>query len=342
MSGTSFEKVIVESKIPFIKGLLEPYFNVVYLAPDEITPQAIADADAMIIRTRTHCDQHLLSNSRCRFIATATIGTDHIDLDYCADNNITVANAPGCNAPAVAQYVLSTIGLWMQQNNRLPSQTTLGVVGLGHVGSIVAQWAQNNGINVLCCDPPLQLSGNSNRQFHPLETLAAQCDIITFHTPLTRQLPHPTFHLVNPAFINKLAKQPLIINSARGSIVDTDSLIQAYDNGNISALAIDCWENEPNINQQLLKRAFIATPHIAGYSIEGKKRATQMAINALTTNFAKPPVTLAEPAPKRHKQAPSLTHIIKSYNPTADTLQLKASPSFFETLRNNYNYRPEP
>jgi len=149
-------KIVIEKNIPFIKGLLEPWAEISYLAPEEITPQNMADADALITRTRTRCNRELLEGSRCRFIATATIGTDHIDLDYCKEAGITVANAPGCNAPAVAQYVFASIAEVMKRQDdlRTPEELTLGVVGVGNVGRVIARWGRILGMKVLCCDPP--------------------------------------------------------------------------------------------------------------------------------------------------------------------------------------------
>ena len=333
--------VIIENKIPFIKGLLEPICNVRYLAPEQITSQEMDSTDALITRTRTRCDASLLAGSRCRFIATATIGTDHIDLDYCRANGITVANAPGCNAPAVAQYVMSVVGNWLNATGRSAAGTVLGVVGVGHVGSIVVQWARANGLKTLCCDPPRAAEGDNSENFALLEQLAAECDIITFHTPMTRHGAYPTFHMAGKSFFSSLRRQPLLINSARGPVIDTPALIDALDAGLVGAASIDCWENEPKIDRRLLDQAYVATPHIAGYSLEGKKRATQMAVRALTSFFGLPEPAIADAAPSGWPSAPSLEAIMSSYNPAVDTAALRADATTFETLRNTYNYRPE-
>ncbi len=310
-------RIVIESHIPFIQGKLESAgHSVVYLPPEEITTDAIRNADALIIRTRTRCNATLLDGTAVRHIATATIGTDHIDLDYCRCNQIRVDNAPGCNAPAVAQYVLSTIAAVR------PDAKTIGIVGVGHVGSIVDRWARANGFKTLLCDPPLGLNT-------PLETLAAEADVITFHTPLDST----TRHIADAEFFSKCAKKPLIINAARGAIVDTPALVEAIEQGRVTA-AIDCWEGEPEISARLLELAAVATPHIAGYSLEGKQRATAMAIRAIDPSIAVelPPVA----------KAPSLAAIAASYAPLADTAALRANPEAFEALRNTYSFRPEP
>ena len=329
--------IIIERNIPFIAGVLEPYADVRYLAAEDITPAAVKDADALVVRTRTRCDETLLAKSRCRFIATATIGTDHIDMDWCASRGITVVNAPGCNAPAVAQYVMAAM---IQLSNRPLSQYTLGIVGAGHVGSIVARWAKALDMNVLVCDPPRQRAEGGDG-WSSLAEIAEKCDIITFHPPLTRDGEDATWHMADADFFASLKRCPIIINSARGAIVDTPALVDAIDRGLVSNVAIDCWEGEPDLSPDLLSRAAIATPHIAGYSHEGKVRATQMALDALTNVFYLPRVNALAATPKSVARAVTPLAVIESYNPLVDTEALKADPSAFETLRNNYRYRNE-
>ena len=335
-------KVVVENKIPFIQGVLDDYCQVSYLAPEEFTDDAVKDVDAMIIRTRTRCNASLLDGSRCKFIATATIGTDHIDLDYCSRNGIAVYNAPGCNAPAVVQYVFASIAYWLKQRGDLrPINTlTIGIVGVGHVGSIVERWAQQLGMTVLCCDPPrAELENNNN--FVSLATIAERADIITFHTPLTKSGKYPTYHMCDASFLDSVARCPLIIDSARGPIVDTSAILNALNNGKIADVVVDCWENEPDISDELLKRAIVATPHIAGYSREGKIRATAMAVKALTKHFGLPDVSLSETVPDGAAEDVSFESIEKSYSPQEDTIALKNDKTLFEHLRNTYRYRQE-
>lgn len=309
--------IIVESHIPFIQGRLEAAgHRVSYLPPEDITPDAVRNVDALIVRTRTRCDRRLLGGSKVSHVATATIGTDHIDLDYCRERGIRVSNAPGCNAPGVAQYVLSTIATLR------PDARTIGIVGVGHVGSIVNRWALANGFRTLLCDPPLGLNT-------PLADIAAQADVITFHTPLDAT----TRHMVNAEFLRQCERRPLIINAARGAVVDTPALVEAIEQGRVEA-AVDCWEGEPAISRRLLELARVATPHIAGYSLEGKQRATAMVLNAIDPSLQPELPAVAE--------APALADIAASYDPLADTAALRANPDAFEALRNNYVYRSEP
>lgn len=329
-------KIIIEKNIPFIKGMLDNVAEVSYLAPDEINAAAMRDADALVTRTRTRCDASLLDGSKCRFIATATIGTDHIDLDYCRSHGITVKNAPGCNAPAVAQYVFAVIA----KLRGLDTGFTLGVVGAGHVGSIIVDWAKDMGINTLVCDPP-RADVEGKEGFTDIEEIARKCDVITFHTPMTRDGKYPTFHLLDRNLVDKMERKPLIINSARGPVTDTQALLYGLHSGKIGCAAIDCWENEPGISPELLDLAAVATPHIAGYSREGKIRATRMSLDSLTSYFGLPKVEMAEKVPEGAATGVTLASVASSYNPLDDTEALKSSLESFEKLRNTYNYRDE-
>ena len=329
-------KIIIENHIPFIHGIFDAVADVVYLPSDQITAEVMKDADALITRTRTRCNEALLTGSKCRFIATATIGTDHIDLDYCHKAGITVVSAPGCNAPAVAQYVLTsiyhTVGDFCGH--------CLGVVGVGHVGSIVARWAEGLGMKVLRNDP-IREENEGGDEFVSLAQIAGQCDIITFHTPHTLAGKYPTHHLADGKFFNSLIRKPVVINSARGPIVDTPMLIEALKEGKVSKTIIDCWEGEPSISTELLSMASIATPHIAGYSYEGKVRATIAVAEALAKHFNLN-VRLTTEKPADAPDTVTLQELLSSYNPQVDTDNLKRNPEKFETLRNEYDFRHEP
>ena len=334
-------KVIVENHIPFLRGRLEPFAEVLYLPCEEITPEAVASADALLVRTRTRCDASLLSGSQCSFIGTATIGTDHIDLPYCRSRGIEVANAPGCNAPAVAQWVHSTIARFMQARGITDcSQLTLGIVGVGHVGSIVERWARSLGFHVLLCDPP-RARREGAEGFVSLDVIAAEAHIITFHTPLSRSGNDATYHLCDEAFTSRLRHCLLLLNSARGEITHTGALLRALDSRAIGDVAIDCWENEPAISPELLARAFVATPHIAGYSAEGKQRATAMVLEAMGRHFGWDIAIDNPDAPAEGAPVVTQKLIAASYDPMADTASLRHNPASFEALRNAYALRHE-
>jgi erythronate-4-phosphate dehydrogenase len=392
-------KVIIESHIPYVpEGFLSGVADIRFLPTEAITPEAVRDASALIVRTRTRCNAALLAGSAVRFVATATIGTDHIDFDYCRSHGISIVSAPGCNAPAVAQYVWASILTILAAKNprrvaaestgssnrvaELPvvselsglsaprvadlsvvsslSALTIGIVGLGHVGAIVADWARQLGVKVLACDPPRQQAhGGWNpaapaqpgaEPFVTLDRIAAEADIITFHTPHTLPgTPFATHHLADSRFFNSLHRQPIVINAARGPIVDTVAILSAFAARQISASVIDCWEGEPAISAQLLALSAIATPHIAGYSVEGKQRATHAVLSALLEFIASTasPNTTASPnlAEPPAMQPPgcviSPESILASYNPLADTEALRRAPNTFEALRNHYPLRHE-
>lgn len=330
-------RLIIEKNIPFVKGLLDEYATVQYLAPEEITAKAVRDIDGLVIRTRTICNEELLKRSECKLIATATIGTDHIDLPYCASRSITAVNAPGCNAPAVAQYVLATL---LQVINRPLNSYTFGIIGLGHVGSIVERWLRGLDVKVLRCDPP-RMRAEGGDDWVDMDTIAREADIISVHTPLTKEGEDSTFHMLGDEFLGKLKRMPIIINTSRGAVADTRALIEASECGKIGPMIIDCWENEPEIDPELLRRAAVATPHIAGYSIEGKVRASQVVMDAVSTFFMLPRVTVDAPLPPAPATGVSLSGVLASYNPMPESDALKADPSRFEELRNNYVLRHE-
>lgn len=317
----------------FVEGVLEQFGTVEYLAPEEISAERVQKADALFIRTRNRCDAALLDGSQCRFIGTATIGTDHIDLPYCASRGITAVNAPGCNAPAVAQYVMASI---LAIANRPIEQYTIGIIGVGHVGSIVERWARRMGMEALVNDPPRQAAEGGDN-WSTLDEIAERADIITVHTPLD----DTTRHLLDDAYISTFRRSPIVINAARGPVADTDALIRGIDSGKIHHLVIDCWENEPDISRELLRRATIATPHIAGYSLEGKIRAARMVLDEFSRTFSLPHIEMPQSAPAGAASKVSPAAIARSYHPEDDTARLKAAPETFETLRNTYALRHE-
>ncbi|MDE5812374.1 MAG: 4-phosphoerythronate dehydrogenase [Muribaculaceae bacterium] len=338
MSSVEKKKVIIESHIPAVPVELAEHFNVVRLEPALITTEAVADADALIVRTRTRCNASLLAGSRVKFVATATIGTDHLDLPWLAANGIEAVSAPGCNAPAVAQYVFASL---LHSGIALRGKT-LAVIGVGHVGTIVARWGETLGINVLRVDPPRQRRGDPGHWL-TLDEAASQADIITFHTPLTLSGSDATYHLASQQLIGRLKSGAILINAARGEIFDTEAVVNAVEAGTIAAPIVDCWENEPDISLRLLQSAAVATPHIAGYSLEGKLRATSTVIAALCRRFNAPLPHLPQiNDPEGHgASAPTAEAIANSYNPLIDTAGLRHDPSLFEQLRNLYQLRNE-
>lgn len=343
-------KIVADNKIPYLKGLLEPYADVVYRPGKEICKDDLIDADALLIRTRTVCDRTLLEGTNVRFIGTATIGFDHIDTDYCTAKNIKWVNAPGCNSRAVAQYVTSCILGFSRKYNFNPSEKTIGIVGVGQCGQKVERCARLLGMDVLLNDPP-RARNEGEKNFIHMDRILTDCDIITLHTALEKEGPDKTWHMADDHFFSKLKKPIFLINTARGGVVDTDALKRAIKAGKVIDCAIDCWEHEPDIDLELLEKALIATPHIAGYSSDGKANATRTIVEQLNLFLdLKMPskITLELPVPdepvlKIHKNSPHkiASALLYAYDPIKDTELLKKSPSEFEEIRGKYVFRRE-
>ncbi len=345
-------KIIVESHVPFVADALSGHATVCRVAPEDITPEAVRDADAIVVRTRTRCDARLLSGSRVTLVATATIGTDHIDREWCSAHGVTVASAPGCNAPAVAQWVMAAIAAALPctgQDGHAAATSgstaigrwagegmTLGVVGVGHVGSIVARWARQLGMDVLMCDPP-RARREAGGGFVTLDEVLDRAHVITLHVPLTREGPDATFHMINDDTLARARRCRLLLNAARGPVCDTAALLEAPSS---LALAIDCWENEPDLSLPLLRRAAVATPHIAGYSVEGKRRGAAMALEAIARHFGLGIDIEWPDVPATGID--TITAADVAYDPLTDTAALKARPAAFEALRDTYTLRHEP
>ena len=319
------KQVIIDKGIPFLEGVFPPEIEVLHLSPEDITPESVRYADALFVRTRTQINKELLHGSNVRFVATATIGFDHIDQDYCREAGIHWVSCPGCNAQAVCDYVEEAISSIKSGENAL----TIGIVGYGHVGKLVAQMAQRRGYQVLLSDPPLGIG-------LPLEQLAPLCDVLTFHTPLTQDGEHPTYHLCDANILRLCKPGTLIINAARGGVIDEQALLSC-----LSPLAssphrliasIDCWENEPNINQDLLRHVELASFHIAGYSIQGKMNASEMCLRAFCEFFSLPILSINKKVvPLQGDSEPGWLKRISA--------QLKAAPEHFEQLRKQYKLR---
>ncbi len=346
-------KIIIDDKIPYIKGALEPFAEVVYLPGSKTTPEIVKDADAVITRTRTMCNRSLLEGSSVKFIATATIGYDHIDTEYCKQVGIQWTNAPGCNAESVNQYITSALFSWSMRKRTDLAGKTIGIVGVGEVGSRVAKTCEILGMNVLLNDPPRERNEGSEK-FVSLETMQKEADIITFHVPLNMTGEDSTFHLVNKKLLLNLPKTPLLINSCRGEVVDSDAVCSAIKSSNISGYIADCWENEPDIDTELLKACVFGTPHIAGYSKDGKANGTKMSIQAISRFFNLgianwEPMEIESPqnpefeidGNQRREYSIMAEAILSTYDIETDDEALRENPKRFEKLRGDYPVRRE-
>lgn len=346
-------KFIIDDKIPYIKGALEPFGEVIYLPGPKTTAEIVKDADAIVTRTRTKCNADLLSGSTVKFIATATIGFDHIDTNYCAEAGIQWTNAPGCNSRSVEQYIASTLFVLAAKHNFQLKGKTIGVVGVGQVGSKVARFCEIIGMNVLRNDPP-RAREEGPEKFVSLEEIQQKADIITLHVPLNMEGEDATFHLANTEFFKNLPQKPFVINSCRGEVIDSQAAKEALNQKLISGLVLDCWEDEPDIDLELLAGCDIATPHIAGYSKDGKANGTSMSIQAISRFFKlgvddwiAPNIELPEQT-KIELNGFMCTEeqiiakaVLATYDIRLDDTALRANVQDFEKLRGDYPVRRE-
>ena len=347
-------KVAIDDKIPFIQGMLEPYAEVVYLPWSEFTPQTLEDIDALVVRTRVRCNANLLEGTAVRFIASATIGYDHIDTAYCDTKGITWTNAAGCNSSSVEQYVLAAL---LELSGRLDfklSERTIGIVGVGNVGSKVARVATLLGMNVLLCDPPRAKKGSLSNVLI-LEELAAKSDIVTVHVSLSREGEYKTYGMFDQRFFNTLKSGAIFINSSRGEVVNEPSLKDAIRSGKLLASVLDVWCNEPDIDTELMSMISLATPHIAGYSVDGKAKGSAMSVQALARYFGISelydwaPVGLPLPenttlyADFKNQQFEDILRqlVLATYPVANDDKRLRQSPERFEHQRGSYPLRRE-
>jgi len=346
-------KIIIDNKIPYIKGALEPFAEVVYLPGKQTTLEVVKDADALITRTRTICNKKLLEGSKVKFIATATIGFDHIDTEYCKKAGIEWTNAPGCNAESVNQYITSALFSWSMRKRIDLADLTIGIVGVGNVGSRVAKTCETLGMKVLLNDPP-RARKEGPEQFVSLEKIMKEADIITFHVPLNMTGKDATIYMANETFFQNLGKNPLVINSCRGEVIDTEAVYNALEAGDISGLIADCWENEPDINLDLLNLCEYGTPHIAGYSKDGKANGTKMSVQAVSRffnlgiddwepkNVELPKNAIIELNGEQRREYSILAEaILSTYDIEIDDDNLRDAPLKFEQLRGDYPVRRE-
>ena len=330
-------KIVIDQQIPFIVEAVQNEWKDVDIWPmksDEIVNSAIRDADVLVIRTRTLVNRQLLEGTKVSLVCTATIGFDHIDTDYCEANKIRWMSCPGCNAKAVCDYIEEALSesATLHLPTTAHSPLTLGVVGVGHVGSLVAKMAERKGYNVLLNDPPKQIGVS-------LDEIARKSDIITFHVPLIPNnnllVYHPTYHLCDEAFLAKCKPGALIINAARGGVVDEMALLRSGH-----PYIIDTWENEPALNNEVLQHAVFASMHIAGYSVEGKRNASQMCLDAISQTFGLHKIDISEYRYNVLSDSDLQQNSSECWL-AAVTDALKANPTAFEKLRKDYPLRGE-
>lgn len=344
-------KIIADKNIPFLKGIAESYGEVIYLPGNDFTKENIKDVDTLIVRTVTHFGKENLEDSKVKLICSATIGYDHIDTRYCDEHGIEWHNAPGSNSGSVQQYIASALITIARKKGFSLQGKTIGIIGVGNVGTKVASICELLGMRVLKNDPPRQ-EAEASDEFTDIETIKQEADIITFHTPLTRDGKYATYHLADDSFFDSLPQKPVIINSARGGIIDTSAIKKAITENKISGAIIDCWESEPDIDREYMDMVDIATPHIAGYSADGKANATRMSLEFLTDywSLSKVPIkSITVPQVENpvihyfdYKGENIIEDIIlKTYDPAEDHNRFIKQPHEFSNLRGNYPLRRE-
>lgn len=339
-------KIVADKAIPFLEGVFDPYADMTYLPGDKIGPEDVRDADVLMVRTRTKCNADLLEGSKVKFIATATIGTDHIDFPYCDSKGIVVRNAPGCNAGGVMEYVFSALyGLASRRSISLQGDT-IGIIGVGHVGSLIERMGRALGFKILKCDPP-RAEAEGSFGFCDLEYLLQNSQIVTLHVPLDET----TRGMANSEFFSLMQPGAFFINAARGEVVCDDALKAAIPK--LGPVIIDTWNHEPDIDLDLMDKVAIATPHIAGYSYQGKQNGTAAAVRAVAHYFGItelyeffPKTDLPENEAvkldlKDLNQGEIASVLQYNYPIFTDDFMLRLNPENFDTLRSEYNYRRE-
>lgn len=276
-------KIIADQNIYKLRILVPDKIEVTYFNPDQGLPSSV-NSEALFVRTVSHINAYSLPQipSTLKLIGTASSGSDHIDTEYFEGNGVRVIDAKGCNATAVAEYVITSLLLWGAQKSIPLESLTYGIIGVGAAGSAVQKQFDNFGLHYVCYDPPREIADPTFKSASLEEVLA--CDVLSFHTPLLKTGVNSTWHWLDEAKLTA-HKFMLIINAARGGIIDESALLRAMERQQVQDVIIDVWENEPNFNTQLAQKAFIATPHIAGYSEQAKVQATKIIVDKLCAFF---------------------------------------------------------
>ncbi|MEH6577056.1 MAG: 4-phosphoerythronate dehydrogenase PdxB [Amphritea sp.] len=347
-------KIVADENIPAIEMLFSPFGEVIRRPGRHMSAADVQDADVLLVRSITKVNQALLADSKVNFVGTATIGTDHIDQDYLRGAGIGFSSAPGCNADAVTEYVISTLYLLAQEQGFELQDKVIGIIGVGNVGGRLQARLQRLGIKLLLNDPPRQQRDGG--EFVTLDHLLRSADIICMHTPLVRQGDYPSFHLLNATNLPLLKTGAILLNAGRGPVIDNRALLTWHLQRSDVTLVLDVWEDEPVVDAGLAERVRIGTPHIAGYSLDGKIRGTYMLYLAFCERYAlQPEFSLQQclPAPEQpliemHQQDAAISAIHAVYSPLEDDQRFRESlldkaqqPINFDLLRKHYPVRRE-
>ena len=345
-------KVVADENMPGLAALAKQVTLV--RCPGRALGRAqLEGAQALLVRSVTSVDKALLAGTGVRFVGSGTIGTDHVDLPWLAANGITFAHAPGCNAAAVAEYVLQAALVWAAQRGRILAQCRIGVVGVGHVGSRVLALMQALGCEVLACDPPREQAGERLAQPWSRQDEVLAADVISLHVPLQRGGDWPTFHLLDGAALAPLHASQLLVNTCRGAVVDNRALSERLSRADAPGAVLDVWEGEPVVPAPLFARVMLGSPHVAGYSIEGKLRGSARVVEAFKAWAGLPraaeavPVQAGEYAGDVKDEAGLLAllqhryRIRRDHDALSDVLSGPSPAAGFDLLRRDYPKRHE-
>jgi erythronate-4-phosphate dehydrogenase len=340
--------ITLDENIPYAAQAFSTLGQTQLLAGRGMSNADLQDTDILVVRSVTKVNAQLLAGTPVRFVASATIGFDHVDLDYLREQGIGFARAPGCNAVSAAEYVLTALCHWSLLRNKPLQECSIGIIGHGNVGSRVRRLCESMGMRCVVNDPPLQAQDGTG--LSPLEAALA-CDIVTLHVPFTRTGEHPTYRLLDARQLARLRPGTLLLNTARGGVVEERALLARLQAHADLDVVLDTWENEPDINREMLQHTLLGTPHIAGYSLDGKIRGTEMVYQACC-QFLHAPATwrspLDPPTPLPSSQD-KRRDVLKAYDICADDARLKAllvdksleSSTYFDQLRKHYPVRRE-
>ncbi|MBD1584325.1 4-phosphoerythronate dehydrogenase [Pseudoalteromonas sp. S16_S37] len=347
-------KILADQNMPLVEEFFSDLGEVRRFDGRNLQASSLHDVDVLLIRSVTKVNTDLLEHAKqLKFVGTATIGIDHVDTQLLAQRDIAFSNAPGCNAIAVAEYVISALYAYAQETDTCLQGKTLGIVGVGNIGNCLKEKLALTGVNILLCDP-LRYEQGDLPEHVDIETVLSTADILSFHVPLVKQGEHQTYHLLDESRLKKLKDNTLIINASRGDVIDNQALLSVLQNGQRLELVLDVWENEPNILTELLPYTRFASVHIAGHSLEGKARGTQMLYDGLCELLAKPAnkqleTFLPVPALTKCRTEKTLTeqdlgrlvHLVYDIRRDDGLMRTNLASYGFDNLRKNYPPRRE-
>lgn len=355
-------RIVADENIPLLESFFGDIGEIQPVSGRTMSAADVQNADILLVRSVTRVNQALLEGSRVRFVGTCTIGTDHVDQEWLESRGIAFSAAPGCNANSVVEYVLSVISLHAEKRGVGDwTKLSIGIVGAGNVGGELAHKLDRLGFDVLLCDPPrAEREGDEGEKFVGLDEAMA-CDVVTLHTPLIREGEHATLHMLGKERLSSLTENQLLINTSRGEVIETSALLARLEAPNAPTVVLDVWEHEPRVHAELVERVWLATPHIAGYTLEGKVQGSEIVYQALSRYLGLPARKkagqfLPEPALNKlsftsaaEEKASTKVALRSCYDPRQDDARMRLAMALptedrvhaFDRLRRDYPVRRE-